>query len=225
MVTTTTNGISAADIFASLNPKAQGAVKGAQDEAQDRFLKLYVTQLKNQDPLNPLDNAQVTSQLAQLNTVKGIESLNATLNKLVEFFAGGQAMQAAAMIGKDVLVPGVQMLLRDGLAGAGFELQQAADKVVIKIADGNGLTMRTLDLGARQSGSAAFAWDGLTDAGAAAVDGNYKFSVNASSGGKPVASTALEFGTVSAVIRANGGFELDLGRAGSVRIDDVRRIL
>lgn len=215
---------SAADVFARLTPPAEAAANSV-DAAQDRFLKLYVAQLKNQDPLNPLDNAQVTSQLAQLNTVKGIESLNVTLTKLVEAFSGSQTMQAAGMIGKNVLIPGSQMQLQDGLAAAGFELSEAADKVTVRIVDGNGLAMRTLELGARDAGSAAFGWDGMTDAGTPAVNGTYKFSVEAVSGGKATTATALEFGMVHAVVRANGGFELDLGRAGTVGMDDVRRIL
>jgi flagellar basal-body rod modification protein FlgD len=73
---------------------------------QNRFLKLLVTQLQNQDPLNPLDNAAVTTQLSQINTVTGIERLNATLETLLNTFNDGQAMQAAALIGKSVLVAG-----------------------------------------------------------------------------------------------------------------------
>lgn len=217
---------SAADLFASLNPKAD-ATASTIDEAQDRFLKLYVTQLKNQDPLNPMDNAAVTSQLAQLNTVKGIETLNATVNKLMEAFTGNQTLQAAGMIGKDVLVPGSQMLLQDGLGAAGFELAADADNVKVKISDANGLLIRTLDLGARDAGATTFAWDGKSDGGKDAVNGNYKISVEAISAGKAVESTALEFGTVNAVIRPNGSgaLQLDLGGAGIVGIDDVRRIL
>ena len=68
-------------------------------EQQDRFLNLLVTQLKNQDPLNPMDNAQMTSQLAQMSTVSGIEKLNATLNTLLENLGYTQSMEASALIG------------------------------------------------------------------------------------------------------------------------------
>ena len=85
------------------------------EDAQSRFLKLLVTQLKNQDPLNPLDNAQMTSQLAQMSTVSGIEKLNSTLSGLVDSLGNSQTMQASAMIGKKVLVPGNKMLLNAGI--------------------------------------------------------------------------------------------------------------
>lgn len=227
MATSVNNNVgSTADLFASLSPKA-GETASTIDAAQDRFLKLYVTQLKNQDPLNPLDNAQVTSQLAQLNTVKGIETLNATVTKLMEAFNGNQTLQAAGMIGKAVLVPGTQLALQDGLGGAGFEIAADADQVKVKISDANGLLIRTLDLGAREAGSTTFAWDGKSDGGKDAVNGNYKFSVEALSAGKAVNSTALEFGTVNAVIRptGSGSLQLDLGGAGIVSMNDVRRIL
>ena len=67
----------------SVNRTAGKTARSATTEAQDRFLKLLTTQLKNQDPLNPMDNAQMTSQLAQISTVDGIEKLNATLQKLL----------------------------------------------------------------------------------------------------------------------------------------------
>lgn len=225
MATNVSNNVdAAAEIFASLNSKRKTEIS-ASDEAQDRFLKLYVTQLKNQDPLNPLDNAQVTSQLAQMNTVKGIEALNATMTKLMEAFTGSQTLQAAGVIGKSVLVPGSDLQLRNGVAGGGFDLPQAVDGVKVKIIDGNGLTVRTLNLGAQEAGSSEFVWDGKTDSGAAAVDGNYKFRIEATDTGKSVSATALELGTVSAVIRTGGGFQLELGEAGTVSMSDVRRIL
>jgi flagellar basal-body rod modification protein FlgD len=74
-------------------------------DAQDRFLKLLTTQLKNQDPLNPMDNAQMTSQLAQISTVDGIEKLNATLQKMLSSSNEPEAMQASALVGHQVMVP------------------------------------------------------------------------------------------------------------------------
>jgi flagellar basal-body rod modification protein FlgD len=86
----------------TVNPFApygtQSTAKSAADDVQDRFLKLLVTQMKNQDPLNPLDNAQVTTQLAQISTVNGIEKLNATITAMASSFTAGQSLQAATMI-------------------------------------------------------------------------------------------------------------------------------
>jgi len=85
---------------------SSASTTGTAQGTEDRFLKLLVTQMKNQDPLNPLDNAQVTSQMAQLSTVTGIEKLNAALTTMSQSFASSQSLQAANMIGHGVLVPG-----------------------------------------------------------------------------------------------------------------------
>ncbi len=78
-------------------------------DIQDRFLKLLVTQMKNQDPLNPMDNAQVTSQLAQINTVNGIQQLNATMQGLATSFMSAQSMQSTSLIGHTVLTDGSKL--------------------------------------------------------------------------------------------------------------------
>ena len=75
-------------------------------EGEQRFLRLLVTQLGNQDPLNPLDNAQLTSQLAQMSTVSGIEKLNAAFSALVAQSASSQVLQSASLIGRSVMLPG-----------------------------------------------------------------------------------------------------------------------
>src|SRR5215204_242231 len=118
----------AADLINSFNQA--GKQTSATAGLQDRFLKLLVTQMKNQDPLNPLDNAQVTTQLAQISTVNGIEKLNATIEAMASSFTSGQSLQAATMIGKDVLVPGSTLQLA-GSSVFGVELAQAADQVKV----------------------------------------------------------------------------------------------
>ena len=72
----------------------------------DRFLKLFVAQLNNQDPMNPMDNAQMTTQMAQINTVSGIEKLNDTVKSLTTQFSSMQLMQSATMVGREVLSAG-----------------------------------------------------------------------------------------------------------------------
>src|SRR3990167_8514165 len=97
-VGTTTDA--AAAVAAKAAPAAAGT--NATSDAQDRFLKLLVAQLKNQDPLNPMDNAQITTQMAQISTVSGIDKLNSTLQSMAAAFNAGQSLQATAMIGHGV---------------------------------------------------------------------------------------------------------------------------
>src|SRR5574343_963845 len=91
-------------------------------EQSDRFLKLLVAQMKNQDPLNPMDNAQMTSQMAQISTVSGLEKLNGTTAALGTQFTQLQAMQGAALVGHDVAVEGDKLRISDGTGDGGFEL-------------------------------------------------------------------------------------------------------
>src|SRR3954469_18470569 len=136
-----------------------GSLTSAADQ-QDRFMQLLVAQMKNQDPLNPMDNAQMTSQIAQINTVGGIEKLNTTVNSLLSAFNRMQAQSATQLAGRGVLVDGNQVQLADGHAVGGVALDAAADKVSVDILDATGQAVRTLQLGASPAGTRSFDWDG-----------------------------------------------------------------
>lgn len=195
------------------------------EDSQTRFLKLLTAQLKNQDPMNPMDNAQMTSQLAQLDTVSGIERLNTTLNSLVDSLGNSQSMQAAELIGKTVLVSGSQLALANGAAYGGINLATAADSVTIHILNSAGTEIQTETLGAQSAGVIDFSWDGKASDGTTAADGNYKFTVEASQGGKAVTVDALQVGTVSALTKTSSGFQLDLGTLGNFDYKDVQQVL
>ena len=131
------------DNFAQANEKA----KSTTDGVQDRFLKLLITQMQNQDPLNPMDNAQVTSQLAQISTVSGIDKLNSTILNMVSQFSAAQSMQAGSLIGRGVLAEGNDLQLSQGQAAGGMQLSEPADAVSVSIRDTNGFVVKTINLG------------------------------------------------------------------------------
>lgn len=190
-------------------------------EQQDRFLKLLVTQMKNQDPLNPMDNAEITSQMAQLSTVTGIEKLNDTLNA----FTKAQSFQAVNMIGHYVLAPGSNVDLASGTGLGGVELGGAADSVKVSIYDSNDKLVRTMDLGKLDSGVNAFTWDGKTDAGTTAADGSYTFKVAATASGEKVDATALGVGKVQSVLMDDIGPALSVDGMGLVDLSDIKQVL
>jgi flagellar basal-body rod modification protein FlgD len=196
----------------------------AMTDAQNRFLKLLTTQLKNQDPLNPMDNAQMTSQLAQISTVDGIEKLNATLQKLVANSVDGEAMQAANLVGRQVMIAGSGLQLGDNGAAGGVELAAAADQVLVTIKDPNGLVMKTIDLGNLEAGIHNFTWDGTTDAGAQAVNGGYSVAVAARRGTEKVTASALQLTGVTNINRSTQGVTLNLGSLGLVTLSDLKQI-
>ena len=224
--TSTTSATSAADLFSAIGSRTSTTEStSATADLENRFLTLLMTQIKNQDPLNPLDNAQVTSQLAQLNTVNGIEKLNTTLTQLLDGYNETQAMQAAGIIGKNVMVAGNKLPLASGAAYGGLQLDSAADKVTVTIKNAAGKVVQTQELGAQSAGNMFFAWDGKDADGNTLADGNYTFSVAATANGTDVTTKAMQIGTVSAVVRSSSGFLLDLGDFGDVAFKDVQQIL
>lgn len=194
-------------------------------ETEDRFLKLLVTQMKNQDPLNPLDNAEITSQMAQLSTVTGIDKLNSTVEALGNSMLAAQSLQAVSMIGHPVLFSGDGMVLGNGNAYAAVDLAQPADKLTVSIDDASGRTVRTLQLGAQDSGIVDLAWDGLTDGGTVAPDGRYTLRAVSELGGQKRDSATLEYGLVNSVAQSQSGVTVNVGTAGDISLAAVRQIL
>jgi flagellar basal-body rod modification protein FlgD len=193
---------------------------------QNQFLTLLVTQLQNQDPLNPMDNSQVTTQMAQLSTVSGINQLNSTVQALSASMATSQSLQATSMIGATALVPGDQLALASGKANGAVELTQPADSVAVTITDAKGNVVRTMQLGTQSAaGDINFQWDGTNDAGKAVADGTYTFSAKAMSGTVQSSPTTLSYGVVNNVGLTSSGTTLGMGTLGNVALSAVRQIL
>jgi len=217
---------SAAALFASLNANAgSNANASAAAETQDRFLKLLVTQMKNQDPLNPMDNAQVTSQMAQLSTVTGIDKLNVTLQALSDSMMSNQPLQAASMIGHGVLVPGNGVDLANGSGYGGIDLAQSVDRLDISIYDQAGALLRNFNLGTQPVGLVNWQWDGRDNSGNSVAEGSYIFNVDAAQAGKKVDATALQFGMVNSVSQGGQGVTLSVGRLDGIVMSQVKQIL
>lgn len=212
-------------LFESLNGKKDVKSSDSLDFAQNRFLTLLTTQLKNQDPLNPMDNAQMTSQLAQISTVDGIERLNSTLSKLIDGQSENQTLQAAALVGRGVLVAGSDLNVANSYGLAGYELAEPADRVAVEIKDANGLVVRTLRFEGQSAGVQMFTWDGKTDDKAQAADGAYTISVSATRGADKVTADRLTLGFVDSVARTSKGLDINLGKLGKFGMADIKQIL
>jgi flagellar basal-body rod modification protein FlgD len=211
---------------AAASAGASGLEANATDAAAtaDRFLKLLVAQMQNQDPLNPMDNAQVTTQMAQINTVSGIEKLNSTVSGLTQQFAQLQAMQAASLVGHSVVVPGDQLVVPEGgKVGAGsFELAGSADAVKVEVLDRTGRVVDTQQLAKHSVGTYSF----TTEAPAKAV-GPFSFRVTAVAGERGVPVTTLSLQKVQAVLMGGGGangLQLQLESGATVSYSDVRSL-
>ncbi len=194
------------------------------ENPQDRFLKLLVTQMKNQDPLKPLDNAEVTSQLAQISTVTGIDKLNTTLQLLTSDFEDSQSIAATEMIGHSAFVPGKSISLDGDGAIAGIELAQPVDQLTVTIFDSSGIAIRKIDRDAQPAGISTIGWDGMTDSGTQAANGDYTFAVSAKQDGKDIKINTLSFGSVNSVSHGEQGTLLDMGELGLVGLSNVKQV-
>ncbi|MDH5329074.1 MAG: flagellar hook assembly protein FlgD [Aquincola sp.] len=214
MSTTIDNG------FAALSASTSSAATRNQAGAEDRFLKLLVAQLQNQDPLNPMDNAQVTSQMAQIQSVNGIEKLNRTVEGLGTQFAQMNALQGASLVGRDVIVPGNRLAPNDaGLVQGGFELDGPADRVQIEVLNAGGRVIDTIDIGAQGAGRHGFEW--TPPAGIDPTLGD-RFRVVARNGTASVGFTPLMRDRVDAVVAGGDTLTLELRTSGSVPYTQIR---
>jgi flagellar basal-body rod modification protein FlgD len=196
-----------------------GGTTSAEDQS-NRFLKLLVAQMSNQDPLNPMDSAQVTSQMAQISTVQGVQTLNKTVSGLDTQFTQLQTMQGAALVGHDVATDGNSLRVDPDThkGDGGFELATPATSVDVDILNAAGKTVGTVKLGPQEPGSHGFDFDVPQAAQGQALT----FRVNAMNNDATIDTQPFAFNSISAVSSANGklAVELDDGRRvdyGSVR--------
>lgn len=210
---TTTQSVNNSTAGSAAAPSTQ-----AQAGSEDRFLKLLVTQMQNQDPLNPLDNAQVTSQMAQIQTVSGVEKLNQSLAALAGSFQQAQALQAASLIGRDVLVPGNSLYLVEGQGRGAFELAGDAASVNVEVSDASGQVLDRFSLGALAQGRHHFDWSAPGGSSLSEV----RFKVTASDG---KAATTYTRDRVGAVVSTASGLALDLYSGRSAAYGTVAAVL
>ena len=198
---------------------------GAQGEGEDRFLKLLVAQMNNQDPLSPMDNAQVTSQLAQINTVKGIDKLNATMQKMLDRSQSGGTTDAASMVGRQVLVDGNKIEVKAGVpVKAGFDLPAQAGAVRIEVLDAKGAVVDSSVRSNVPPGLNLLEWNGAAG-GKTLAAGQYTLRVTANQGQTSIPAVPLTAATVGAVVPGANGQSLHLGALGARALSDVRGYL
>ncbi|QEW32731.1 flagellar hook assembly protein FlgD [Erwinia billingiae] len=195
-------------------------------DLQSNFLTLLVTQLQNQDPTNPMDNSQLTTQLAQINTLSGIEKLNTTLGSISGQINSGQSLQATTLIGHGVMVDGTQVLVGSGQTTPfGVSLEQASTSTTATITDSSGKVVQTINLGGLSAGVHTFSWDGSTADGTTAADGKYSVSLSASNASGQLVTQPLNYALVNGVTNDTSGAVLDLGTMGTTTVANVRQII
>ena len=188
---------------------------------KDDFLKMMIAQLKNQDPMNPMDNAQMTSQMAQMSTVSGIQQVNDTLKSMATQFTSMQVLQGSSMVGHNVLVASNSLTNTAGVVSGAIDLSGNADTVKVDILSPGGQVLDTVNLGAKTAGRVPFSLDMSSYSGSGPVS----YQVTATLAGQAVASTSLAQDTVASVGSENGVMTVQLQGRAAVAYDSIKAIL
>ena len=236
-VTDTTSGLSLKDILANSSIKtntsadglasATNSATGNKALGKDAFLQLLVTQLKNQNPLEPQDNGEFVAQLAQFSSLEGITTLNDTVSGLASNYNSSQALQASSLVGRSVIAPSDKAVVDTSKSFSGtIAVPASVDPVKVKITDADGKVVRTIDLGSEVAGTSTFIWDGKNDAGEVAAAGTYTFGATATYDGKATSLVTYLPATVNSVTISQTGGELmlNLAGAGSIALSKVQTI-
>ena len=204
---------------------ADAAMKKSTGMNKDDFLKLFVTQLQNQDPLNPQDSSQFIGQLAQLTQVEQAYNTNTNLQSMLNQGGNSMSMASVSLIGKQIAAAGSQVNLQSGTPSAiNYSLAGSASQVTVSVLDAGGSVVKTLTGGAQGAGEGSLAWDGTNNAGAALASGAYSFSVAAKdANGGTVASTPLIKGRVDGVDMSGAVPVLSIGNV-KLNLTDVTSV-
>lgn len=193
---------------------------------QEEFLSLLTTQLSYQDPSNPVDNSQMVTQLAQMNMVSGIASLNDTATSLSNSVTSSQALMASSLVGQEVQLSGNTGYF-DGVEASQFAIKagEGAQDMVLNITDANGSLINSIKIG-DGSGDINLYWDGTDSTGAKAKPGNYSYSVSGRVNGTSSTVPVYAYAKVSSVSLGQGldGTVLNLLGGGTLKMNEVKNI-
>ena len=205
----------------------QVSAASSQTLGQEEFIKLLIAQVQNQDPFEPMENGEFIGQMAQFSSVDGIKKMSASIEEMSQSFQHGQSLQAAALVGRQVVAPTSAAILADGKPVMGqVDLPGSTSSLIIEVKDSKGSVVQRLDLGNQASGRVAFSWDGKDDQGVMQPDGNYyvvaKGHVN---GSEENLATQMGIAVDSVTLgAASGGPLLRLADGTEIGLDEVKQI-
>jgi len=195
---------------------------------QSEFLTLFTTQLKNQDPTDPVKNEAFVAQLAQFSQLEATTSMKTSMESLVGSMSNDRMLGAASLIGKSVSVPDGPVTVTDNTVSQGtINLPTGADGIRLQVFDNQGQLVRTQIIGAQPVGDTTLAWDGMNDTGAAAPNGTYRYVATVNRAGKittPTVNTLATVRSVSSAGTADGTLLLEVDGGKSISIADVKRV-
>ena len=216
-------------VMTSAQYKAQqSATPQKTSMGQSEFLTLFTTQLKNQDPTDPVKNEAFVAQLAQFSQLEATTSMKTSMESMVSSMSNDRMLGAASLMGKQVAVPdGPVEVTATTVAQGTINVPAGADGIQLQVFDSNGILVRTQIMGAQKPGDVTLAWDGMTDGGQAAANGTYRYVATVNSQGvmsKPTVNTYATVTGVSSAGTSDGTMLLEVAGGKTVNLADVKRI-
>jgi flagellar basal-body rod modification protein FlgD len=209
-----------------VDPAKKSRAVGNNQLDKDAFLKLMLTQMKNQDPTNPQPTHEMAAQLAQFTSLEQLNNINSTLGEMKNASSPSTNYQALALIGKKVSGDSAKLTRASGDTkhSFNFDLMADAQKVNVVIKDAGGNIVRKMEMPALKKGQNSVEWNGIGDDGMPARAGEYKFSIDAknSTGAKVYAKTSFE-GRITGLNYGPGGPVLLVGDQ-TIKMTDVKKI-
>ena len=207
--------------------EALTAKAGSNGMGQKDFLTLFTTQLKCQDPLDPVKNEAFVAQLAQFSQLEATTTMSETLKAYVDSMSGERMMSSTSMIGKTVSVPDAPAVITPGGKPVqGFvSLPTGAEGVKFEVFNAKGQMVTSQIMGSQPIGDMPWAWDGTNESGAQVPAGNYSFKATVISQGKTTNPVVNVLSTVTGVNQqADKTILLEVTGGRSVKLTDVQRV-
>ncbi|EQM76233.1 flagellar hook assembly protein FlgD [Stutzerimonas stutzeri] len=199
----------------------------SKDLGKNEFLELLVTQLNNQNPLEPQENGEFIAQLAQFSTVEGVEKLNSSMETMLSGYQSSQALQASSLVGRKVIVPSDKAVVDTSETfKASLVLPTSSSNVSVNVYDSAGTVVNRINMGQQEAGNVSFMWDGKDSSGKTLPPGTYKFEAQATYQGETKGLyTLLPANVDSVTLGQNGGeLMLNLAGVGSIALSQVQVI-
>jgi len=220
------NTNSAGDVLSDYRYEPKVEASGDNELGKNQFMELMIAQMENQNPLEPQDNGAFISQLAEFSSLEEMQKLSGSVNDFASQYQSTQALQASAMVGRTVLVPGTESPLgADGTISGIIELPESTGSLIVNIYNGSGELVNNFNMGQQVAGSVPFSWDGKNSDGELMPSDQYTIKVEANQNGdvKQV-STLLSANVNSVSIGQGGGITLNLSGMGAIPLENVREI-
>ncbi|MFN2362630.1 MAG: flagellar hook assembly protein FlgD [Marinobacter sp.] len=220
------NPADASDLLSKYRLEQEQGAKGDSELGKNEFMELMIAQLKNQNPLEPQENGEFISQLAQFSSLEEMQGLSGSVDDVASQFRSTQALQASAMVGRSVLAPSsVGILGAEGQMTGNVEVPNSTGSLRVSIENQAGERVRQIDMGSQQAGVTGFSWDGKDGNGNSLPPGPYKVVAEASTpDGPEQLSTMLSANVDSVSLGKGGNITLNLAGMGSIALSEVEQI-